>query len=104
PAPLIVVSPSQIKFQMPFDISGPSVNVVVAVNGVNSPANTTAMAASAPGIFSATSNGNGQGTVLNEDGTPNSQSNPAAAGSVISIYLTGMGGVFPTLQSGYPAG
>ena len=45
----------------------------------------------APGIFSVDGSGVGQGYILNADGTPNSPSNPAAVGSVITIFATGPG-------------
>ena len=40
-----------------------------------------------PGIFAV----NGQGAIVNQDGTVNSPSNPAGLGSIVSIYATGTG-------------
>jgi uncharacterized protein (TIGR03437 family) len=37
---------------------------------------------------------------LNEDGTPNSESNPAKAGSTVTILATGFGPVTPTAVDG----
>jgi uncharacterized protein (TIGR03437 family) len=36
-------------------------------------------------------NGSGQGAILNQDATVNGTNNPAAPGSIISIYATGEG-------------
>ena len=42
-----------------------------------------------PGIFTIDGTGTGQGAIVNQDGTVNSAANPAARGSVVSIYMTG---------------
>ncbi len=39
------------------------------------------------GIFSI----NGQGAIINQDGTVNKPANPAKLGSIVSVYCTGMG-------------
>ncbi|MEP6963289.1 MAG: hypothetical protein ABI995_14505, partial [Acidobacteriota bacterium] len=48
-------------------------------------------ASSAPAIYSADGSGAGQGYILNSDGTRNSPTNPAAAGSAITIFIAGVG-------------
>ena len=60
------------------------------------------VALTAPGIFTLTGPvGNGdQAAVLNQDGTVNSRTNPAARGSEIAIYGTGEGEVFPQASDG----
>ena len=45
--------------------------------------------ASVPGIFTADGIGSGQAAILNQDGSVNSLSNPAAVGSIISVFITG---------------
>jgi uncharacterized protein (TIGR03437 family) len=54
----------------------------------------------APGIFG---NGPDQGSVGNADGTLNAPDNPAAPGSVVTVYLTGQGPVQPPVATGEPA-
>ena len=44
--------------------------------------------------------GQGQGAILNEDGTLNSPSNPARRGSVITIFGTGGGEAAPGILDG----
>ena len=52
-----------------------------------------------PAIYSVDGSGAGQGYILNSDGTLNSPSNPAAAGSAITIFAAGAGQY--TLTNGY---
>jgi uncharacterized protein (TIGR03437 family) len=102
PAPLFYVSPAQINFQMPAEPAGASVAVTVASGGITSLQATVDVAAAGPGIFTITSNGTGQGTVLNQDYSPNSAQNPAAAGSAIQIFATGLGLTNPSVPAGQP--
>jgi uncharacterized protein (TIGR03437 family) len=53
------------------------------------------VAASVPGLFTANASGKGQGAFANADGRPNSSANPAAKGSIITIYATGEGQTSP---------
>ena len=57
-----------------------------------------------PGIFTANAQGTGQAAAVNQDGTINSTSNPAPAGSIVSIYATGQGQVSPAVVDGTAAG
>jgi uncharacterized protein (TIGR03437 family) len=54
-----------------------------------------------PGLYSADGSGSGQAYILNSDGSPNSTSNPAAAGSTVTIFATGLGNVAQTGVSAY---
>ncbi len=63
-------------------------------NSVYAPA-----AAASPAIYSVDGSGVGQGYILNSDGTLNSPSNPAATGSVITIFVAGAGQY--ALSNGY---
>jgi len=101
-APLFYVSPTQINFQMPPEPVGAGVSVTVVSGGINSLQATVNIAPAGPGIFTSTSNGTGQGAVLNQDYSANSAQNPAAAGSVIQIFATGLGLTNPQLAAGQP--
>ena len=48
-------------------------------------------AEAAPGIFTVNGTGFGQGLILNDDGTLNSEDNRAAPGSIVTIAVTGLG-------------
>ena len=102
--PLFYVSPTQINFELPPSVTGPTAQVVVVSNGVKSLPVTLNVASTAPGIFTLVSGTPGPGAVLNQDFSPNSAQNPAKAGSVILIYATGLGATIPPAVAGQPAG
>jgi len=84
-------------------VSRPGQNTVVTVEsgGVATPGLVFPVIAEDPGVFFIQpSSSKGQGAILNQDGTVNSISNPAALGSVISIFGTGMGALIPIPQDG----
>ena len=88
---------------MPAETSGTTAEVVVISDSVRGLPSSVDVAAIAPGMFSASSSGFGQGAVLNQDNSPNSAANPARAGSLIQIFATGLGPTDPpiaTAQSG----
>jgi uncharacterized protein (TIGR03437 family) len=102
PAPVLLVSPGQINFMIP--MSAPTtgtadVQVVRQSTGQILTDGLVAMNTVSPAIFAGSlvncSLAGGkcrQAAVVNDaDGTVNSPSNPAAAGSYISIYATGQG-------------
>jgi uncharacterized protein (TIGR03437 family) len=84
PAALISVQDSSIMCFVPFEVTR-TAQITVAFNGQRSNAVRTGVAASAPQILS----------ISNQDGTPNSASNPAARGSVIALYVSGLGQTSP---------
>jgi uncharacterized protein (TIGR03437 family) len=53
-----------------------------------------------PGLFTANATGKGEGAILNQDGSVNSATNPAAAGSTIQIFGTGGGVTVPPSTDG----
>jgi uncharacterized protein (TIGR03437 family) len=99
-APLTYVSATQINCVVPYElasISSPYVQVKYLGQSSNEP--TLRSAATSPGIFT-TGNGTGQGAILNFDYSVNSSSHPAAAGTVIQVYMTGEGQLSPTGVTG----
>jgi uncharacterized protein (TIGR03437 family) len=72
--------------------------MVVEYMGAKSAPFTVALSPAAPGIFTDNSSGKGQGAVLNQDYSLNSPSNPAAHGSFVSIYATGVGLTSPCVD------
>jgi uncharacterized protein (TIGR03437 family) len=94
-APLLYVSPTQINAVAPYEIAndvGKYAVVEVYDNEVPSGEFSVLVVAAAPAIFPL---GNGQGAIRNQDSSVNGPSNPAARGSVISIYGTGQGQTNP---------
>ncbi|MEJ7606282.1 MAG: hypothetical protein WKF37_08435 [Bryobacteraceae bacterium] len=107
PAPLLYVGPSgdrvgdQINLVVPYGIFGRlSSRIVVEYRGVRSEFAEYRVVDTQPGIFTITQTGTGQGAVLNQDNSINSITNPAARGSVISVYATGEGVLTPAGQDG----
>ena len=49
----------------------------------------------APGIYTLTQTGTGQGAILNQNSTINSANNPESVGNIIQIYATGEGQTSP---------
>ncbi len=100
-APLLYVSATQINAIVPYEIAGSAqTTMTVTSNGIPSSGLTLLVVSSSPAIFTVTQNGSGQAAALNQNGTVNSASNPAARGSVISIYGTGEGQTNPAGVTG----
>ena len=98
-APLLYASPTQINAQIPFEVSSGTASIAVAVNGAATGTGSILIQSSAPGLFMQ----QGAAAVVNQNGLINSQSQPAAAGSVIAAYLTGLGAVNPPGVTGAAA-
>jgi uncharacterized protein (TIGR03437 family) len=104
-APLLFVSGSQINAVVPFSIDPTNpVNLKVRAFGYESEPVASPVAASVPAIFTADGSGTGQAAAFNQDGTPNSAMNPAAAGSVVSVFATGFGDTLPSSTDGQVTG
>jgi len=106
PVPLYFVSPNQINFQVPWSATPGSIADISVVK----PSTGQVMASSfvridtvSPGFFTATANGRGQISALNQDNTVNSITNPIARGQVIQLYGTGIGSVSNTPADGEPS-
>ena len=88
PATISYDSATQINLLVPSGLGAlTSAQVVVTVDGAISAPVTVQAAPFEPGIFA--------GAVLNQDSTVNGIGNPAAAGSVIYFYATGLSGSGP---------
>jgi len=95
PAPIVYTSAGQVAAVVPYEIAGAATaQILVNYQGKYVAAGTVTVTPSAPGIFTVNS-GTGQAAALNQDASVNSTSNPAAAGSVIVLYLTGEGQTAP---------
>lgn len=102
-APLFYASATQINLQVPYAVAERTETEVEIVQGGRVRARFRVPVASAmPGVFT-TQNGVGQVVAVNEDGTLNSAGNPAARGSIVTLYATGEGQTAPGGRDGYPA-
>jgi uncharacterized protein (TIGR03437 family) len=104
-APIYFMNPTQANFQVPSNapVGTNRIAVKTADTGELVAGGSLLISAVSPGIFTINQSGTGQGAVLNQDGTVNSTSNPAAAGSTIQIYGTGQGPVSPSVPDGTAA-
>lgn len=102
-APLLSVSPTQINAvaSATLEMCNGTTTAQVTVDGLLSAEVTVPCAAAAPALFTADQSGKGQGSILNQDASVNSQANPAPRGSVISIYGTGGGPIAAGIDDGY---
>ena len=104
-APLFFASTGQVNFQVPWELAGQTqTTIAAAFNGQIGAAQTLSLAPFAPGIFSMSSQGNGQGAILDASYHLVDSSNPAAAGSTVQIFCTGLGAVTNQPPTGSPAG
>jgi uncharacterized protein (TIGR03437 family) len=99
-APITYASPTQINIQIPFQVPTGSSTVNVSVNGTPAGSTFVSVNAIAPGLFLLQQ---GAAAVVNQNGSVNSQSQPAAAGSIVAAYLTGLGPVNPSVATGAAA-
>jgi uncharacterized protein (TIGR03437 family) len=108
--PLLYASPTQINFQIPWEVAGSS-QLTLKVDSISIP---LTLAPTAPAIFALNSQGTGPGAIqISNTGifaqpvgsVPSVQSRPASAGESISIYATGLGALTsPPPADGTPAG
>jgi uncharacterized protein (TIGR03437 family) len=104
-APLIYTSANQTNLIVPYEVAGETSTVMqvayaAATGRLQTAAWALPVAGSAPGVFTLDATGTGAGAVVNQDGSVNSAANPAARGSVISIYATGEGQTSPAGVTG----
>jgi uncharacterized protein (TIGR03437 family) len=105
PAPMIYTLAGQVSAVVPYAVAGKSTTKVqVTYNGAPSNTMTIPVQSATPGIFSLDASGSGPGAILNQDTSINSSGNPAARGSVISIFLTGGGVTTPASADGSVTG
>ena len=95
-APIVSASATQIRAAVPFGIRSDWTFMDVAgVGGY-----VMGVWPYALGLFTTDGSGVGQLDARNADGGVNSKENPAAAGSVVSVYMTGAGAMTPAIADG----
>ena len=104
-APIYYVSttagqPDQVAVQVPFETQPGSASVVINAAGGGSTTVTEQVLPYAPGIFQTTVGGQLIAVAVRPDGSYVSPSNPAHAGEVIQVFVTGLGQVSPATATG----
>lgn len=88
PAPMLFASGEQVNGVAPFSLQGQATtSVQIEYRGRLSNAVVLPVSLATPAVFET----EGGPAILNQDGTLNSQENPAARGSIVSVYATGAG-------------
>jgi uncharacterized protein (TIGR03437 family) len=95
PAPLLYVQQNQINLVVPYAVSGSTTAIKLEDHGVLTNAVDFPVAPASPAIFGVAGFYQPTYAIRNRDGTQNSQLNPAAVGSMVSIYGTGVGQLSP---------
>ena len=90
-APMFYASSGQANVQIPWEAAQGTVGVRASLNGAVGSAQGMQVTPYAPGIFTANGSGSGQGVIADSAYKMVDAGNPAAAGTVIQIYCTGLG-------------
>ena len=99
-APLLYVSDTQINAVVPAALGYTgSASLRVTLNGPTLPDFGLVVDAAIPAVFR---NADGTAAAINQDGSANTEANPAPTGSIVSIWATGVGGI-PSLADGQMA-
>jgi uncharacterized protein (TIGR03437 family) len=99
-APMLYAAAGQINAVVPFGVASSRTVVRVAASGGRTFTVSLPVSAAAPAVFTTTASGSGQGAILNSDLSVNSAAHPAARGTTIAIYATGMGTLDPEVADG----
>jgi uncharacterized protein (TIGR03437 family) len=95
-APMLYAASGQFSAVVPYEVSGLiTTQMQIEYQGLLSNTVILPVVASEPGLFTLDASGSGQGLIFDAMGKPNSDSNPAATGSVVTLYATGEGQTLP---------
>lgn len=100
PAPIYYVTATQISVIVPYGVTTSIANVQVFNNNVQSNAVSAFVNQTAPGVLTQSQNGIGYGDAVHQDGTLVNAQNPAQIGETLSLFVTGLGAVSPTIPDG----
>ena len=96
--PVLFANDSQITVQVPPALNGPELELFWSWNGLLiAHPKPIRMQTATPGIFVQGAGRDGAAAALNQDNSVNSPQRPAARGSVVQFFLTGLGGLEPPL-------
>lgn len=100
-APLLYSGAGQLLAVVPYAIAGKQKTSVQLERGsARSAALEMNVAASWPGLFTASATGSGQAAMFNQDGSLNGPARRAARGSIVTLFGTGEGVVSPAPRDG----
>jgi uncharacterized protein (TIGR03437 family) len=94
-APLLYAGPNQVNLIAPFGIPTGTATLEFRRDGTTVASFDVRTGPVAPAFFTADGSGGGLAAALNQDGSINSVSSPAAPGSAVALFGTGMGAMTP---------
>lgn len=98
PAPLLWVQDSQINAVVPWSVTtGTNTQICVSSGSTKTNCLTWPVSQIAPGVYTVDGV---HAAAVNQDGSINSATNPAAVGSIVSVYATGLGPINPSQADG----
>lgn len=100
PAPMLYASLFQVSAIVPFGVTGSSAYVFVQNQGQTTVPVIVNVAPTAPAVFTLNASGTGQAAAFNSDQSVNSAANPAKAGSIVTLFITGAGATNPPSTDG----
>ncbi len=101
PAPMLYTQDGQVNAVVPYSVAGKStVQVQIEYQGIRSAPASFVVADAAPAIFTIDGSGRGQGAILDQDTSVNSDLNPADQGSIVVLYASGAGQMVPASADG----
>jgi uncharacterized protein (TIGR03437 family) len=97
PAPLLYVQDGQMNAITPWNLAGKTQTNVCAAYAGKTSCSTVLLGQAAPAVLTVN---NDYAAAVNQNGTINSPANPAPVGSIVSLYLTGLGPISPVPADG----
>lgn len=98
PAPLLWVQDTQINLVVPWSLTpGRNTQVCVSYNNAKTNCLTLPVVQATPAVFMVDGR---YAAALNQDGTMNSAANPAAPGTIVTVFATGLGPIAPSQPDG----
>jgi uncharacterized protein (TIGR03437 family) len=102
-APVLSSSMTSTMVVVPYEVAGKTTSQLTVTTGsVTSAPFPVEVAASAPGIYTTTGDGQGQAVAYSSDGGQNGLNDPGTAGNVVSVLCTGAGILSPAVPTGVP--
>jgi len=101
PVPILYAQSRQVNFQVPIELGGRgTTSIMLKYNSATFGPFTVGVRFGDPGLFRVRPNVSAQAYAMNQDGTSNSQSNPASRGSIVALWGTGLGLLDPLCPTG----
>ena len=102
-APLVSVSPTEVRFIVPFETVGPEAGIVAARGSAIAPAIVRQLEPQSIGVFTVIDGGAGAARMYHSDGALVSRALPLVAEETITIQTSGLGAVNPLTANGSAA-